>query len=448
MLELALALGAILALYVRTFWYKNLIDDAVPMRDYLYVVPDSVPPAQFFLQRSKFSARCWAILCHMLNTGLVYLLLGGKAALLFSVFPICVFNVAWITGSYYATTTFLTLTAFYFLTHVGGLIGVAAGLTFFAAALNSTVATIAFPFVFLFGNFYGLATVIPLVLFLTGKRFTVGKEIRKKLKSSPKLLSDAWTWRRPVVMVKVLGLYVFTALFPAKLCFFRSFGEQFLLSAEVRKEFEAFNGLFFSSVALIGSFILLGVVTGQFFWAMWFLVLMSAFSQFRVLGQFFTERYMYPAIVGVVAVLAQLPDIFVWVLVGAYAVRTAMFIPTFESQKTLWWNGLQTDPECAGNYSNLCEWFLLMEQDLNLAYVLCQRHLQKHPGSWIAHMNLSAFFMFCHDYEKAVMQIEMAKEKGEGYMIGNLAAVVERQLETSKRMLQAQKDANAARAGA
>lgn len=414
MWELLLALVLIGILYGKTINYCNLIDDGVAMKDTLYVVPTSTPSPDFFVKKSPLKNRLWAIGVHMMNTCWVYLLLGGHAALLFAVFPISVNNVAWITGSYYSTATFLTLAAYYLLTHAPWFISMPVSMALFGAALNATIVTISFPFVFLFTNPIGLCTLAPLGFFLIGKRFTAGIKIREAFAKHSHFASDTFTPRRLVVCLKVVAYYLYLTLVPVKLVFFHAFGNRFLFDDDQRRDLMAVNKMFFASLALIGTFIWVGFIFHKIFWCMWFLVLIGAFSQYRILGQFFAERYMYPATIGVIALLACLPDQVFWVLVGAYIVRTFMFIPSFRCNGTLYETGTAFEPTEPSNFCNLSDWHLLVEPDLSLAGYYAQKTIQIDPSDFKPHVNMSSLFMCLRNYPFALVEAKTALRKAEG----------------------------------
>ncbi len=413
--ELGLALALIIGLYARTLSFKNLIDDGVEMRDTLYNVPTSTPGPQFFLGKPRVTKRLWAIIAHMLNTTLVYLILGGHAALLFAVFPICANNVAWITGSYYSTATFLTLASYYFITHLPWYLSVPLSLCAYGAALNATLVTIAYPFVFLFGSTpLGLLFFFPLIMFLRGKRFTTGLDVRKTITQVPGAISDKFEIGRIACCVKVVASYIYLAFVPIKLAFFHFYGSKFITDENQRKDLVSFNLTFVLSVILIGAFLGLGALVGKFFWAMWFVVMISAFSQFKTYGQFFAERYMYPALVGFVAVLSFLPDPLFWALMGIYVMRTFMFIPAFSCNRELYKNGTVWEPMEASNFCNLSDWYLIVEPDLSLAGYYAQETMKKNPVDYKPHVNMSTLFIYLKQYPFALQEINTAIKKAEG----------------------------------
>jgi len=350
----------------------------------------------------------------MLNTTMVYLIAGAKASLLFAVCPICVNNVAWITGSYYSTATFLTLGGFYVLQHSPWWAGVPFAAIAFSAALNATLVTISFPFIAIFATPLAAVYIIPLATFLFGKRFTEGKKIREGHLSSPGVLSDKFTWDRPVFCIKAIAHYLFLACFPYKLCFFHFFGFKFSQSPQYRKVWLSLNGHFWASCALIISFLGFGFVLGKLFWAGWFLVLIAAFSQYKILGQYFAERYMYPAMVGFCAVLSTIPGDFYWVVVGLYIMRTFMFIPVFSSNRELYKNGTVMDPDDSSSFCNLSDWYLVTEPDLSLAGHYAQEALKRDPEDFKPHLNMSSLFIHLKQFPFALKEAEEALRKAEG----------------------------------
>lgn len=436
--ELVLALALIVALYYKTIGFSNLIDDGVAMKDTLYVVPTTTPAPDFFKKKSPLNNRLWAIGVHMLNTCLIYLILGGHAALLFAVFPISVNNVAWITGSYYSTATFLTLSAYYLLLHTPWFIGAPLSMALFGAALNATIVTITFPFVFLFANPIGLINLIPLAFFLRGKRFTTGIKVREAFVKPACNLPDTVDLARLVVCIKVVGYYVYLAFVPIKLVFFHTFGNRFTWDKKQRNEMFAINKFFFASVALIATFLLLGYVTGKLFWALWFLVMISAFSQYRSLGQFFAERYMYPATIGLIAILAVLPEPIFWCIFGLYIMRTFMFIPAFRSNGKLYENGTLYEPYEASNYCNLSDWHLLVEQDLSLAGYYAQQTMLVDPEDFKPHVNMSSLFMMLKNYPLALAEAKTALRKADGKVIDGFIEIIGRQIIKIEGILNAQ----------
>lgn len=426
--ELALALALIIVLYARTINYCNLIDDGVAMKDTLYVVPTSTPAPDFFLKKPPLNNRLWAIGVHLLNTILVYLLLGGHAALLFAVFPISVNNVAWITGSYYSTATFLTLSSYYFLTHLPWYLSTPLAMACFGAALNATIVTISFPFVFLFANPIGLCTLIPLAFFLKGKRFTTGIKIRQEFAKPACFFPDKFTPGRIIVCIKVIAYYLFLTLVPIKLVFFHSFGNRFLFDKKQRDDLFALNGMFFASIGLIFATLIVAFLLHKLFWALWFFVLIAAFSQYKILGQFFAERYMYPATIGIIALLACLPPTFFWCLFGMYIVRTFILIPAFRCNASLYENGTYWEPTEPSNFCNLSDWHLLVEPDLSLAGYYAQTTTKLDPTDFKPHVNMSSLFMCLKQHSFALSEAKVALQKAEGKVSEQFTNIIAAQI--------------------
>jgi tetratricopeptide (TPR) repeat protein len=235
--------------------------------------------------------------------------------------------------------------------------------------------------------------------------------------------------------VKVIAQYVFTAFFPLRLCFFHHLGNRFLIDPEERRMLQRIDKHFFVAVALIGTFMLLGAVTGTFFWAMWFLVLLAAFSQFKILGQFFAERYMYPAVVGFVAVLASLPEPWYWILVGLYVARTYFFIPVFRTNGDLYENGIKQEPAEACNHVNLSDWYLICQQQLQLASYHIDRSIILDPSDFKANLNKSTMFIFLRNWPAAIVECDKAIEKAKKKVATRFVEIIEGQKQNCQRMI-------------
>jgi hypothetical protein len=202
---------------------------------------------------------------------------------------------------------------------------------------------------------------------------------------------------------------------------------------------EAIDLHFFVGVALILSFIGLGYVVDRFFWAMWFLTLIAAFSQFKILGQFFAERYMYPAVVGFVAILAQLPEPWYWILVGMYVARTYYFVPVFRSNEALYKNGIEQEPAEACNHVNLSDWYLVVQQQLQLAAYHIDKSIALDPVDFKPHLNKSTFWIFLKNWAESIKECDKGIEKATGRVSQRLVDVIEGQKKNCQAMIDAQK---------
>jgi tetratricopeptide (TPR) repeat protein len=212
------------------------------------------------------------------------------------------------------------------------------------------------------------------------------------------------------------------------LLFFRGFGARYRVNKEEQKSMDAFNGLFWASVALMAAWLVMGFVTGKFFWAMWFLVLLAPFCQVRFLGQMFAERYIYPAAVGICAVLAFLPSPWYWILVGLYVMRTHMFIPVFESGRKMYENGIAREPNDGQSYCNMSDWYLCIEPDFTLAGYYIQKHIALDPIDYKGYVNFASLWRRLKNYPNAMDNIKKAKELAEGCASPHIHSVIDRQI--------------------
>ena len=408
-MEIILIVLGIWILYSRTWLAKDrayyIIDDIVPMKNYLYVVPNDSPPANFYSSHPPKWMHIELILIHSLNVVWLNVLFGWKVALLFAFNPLAVNGTAWITGGYYAKTTFLTLTAFYFVHTFQNVFGALAGSLFYVAALNSTIVSIAFPFLFLVvSSPWGLIFFWPLLTYLFGNRFKCGFKIRNYVKK------DKLHWRKPIVMVKVVAYYLGLALWPNKLAFFRNYGSKYGRTVDSnKKEIESANEEFYRSLLAIFCFAYIGWQLSPIGTVIFF-VGIGPFSQFKVLGQFIAERYLYLPSIGICMILASFigdNNVLLAIVATAYAYRSHLYIPAFHDIESLYKNGIKNYPDSVSNLCNLGERWLHIGEPLKAQRIFLEA-LTIEPMSFLAHVNLAAYWIYVKNFQAALHYTEEA----------------------------------------
>ena len=406
-MEIILIIAGIFLMYWRCLNYYYLIDDIVRRWGYLYEVPETSPHPSFYSTRPHPWRHLFLIITHSLNVFVVYLLWGWVPAILFAFSPLSVPGTAWITGGYYAVTTFFTLVSYYFITVYHNFIGSLIGTIFFTAALGSTITCIGFPFLFLFSNPLGLFTLWPLAFYLKGRRFTKGYKIRDMGKQ------DKFSIKKIPVMTKVVAYYLYKIVFPYRLAFFHKFGESYSNDENIRKQMNSVDKWFWISFSSILLFIGIG---WQFspIGVLWFLCLIGPFCQFKVLGQFVAERYIYLPSIGWYVILgnalAAYP-ILLWTVVILYAIRTHFYIPAYEKIESLYESGIRNIPDCLANYANLGERYIHVGRLLDGKDIL-QRGLDIEPENFLCYCNTAAFWVQVRDIQKGIYYTEKAIELG------------------------------------
>ncbi len=405
-MELLLIIIVVIALYWRTMDYYCLIDDIVRRWGFLLEIPENSPPPDFYTKKPHKMRHFFLTLTHCVNTSIIYFLWGWPAALLFAVSPICTACTAWITGGYYQITTLFTLTAYYFLVTYSGLTGALLGALFFTAALGSTINCLAIPFIFLvIPPTTGLILFWPLAFYLKGRRFSIGFRKRDIGKGDP------ITIRKAVVVPKVLAYYIKNVVFPLKLAFFREYGFEYGKDPKVKENLEAINKEFYESIAIVLVFCVVGYALSPIGFFI-FMAGLLPFTQWKVLGQFVAERYLYLPMVGWSVMLGSLfqhpyswPLLFV--LAGLYAYRAHKYIPAFRNIETLYENGMDNFPKCISNMVNLAEQ-KLHKGKLWDAYKLLKQGLELDPKSFLCHANMAAYWLAINQPERGIYHTRMA----------------------------------------
>lgn len=396
---ISLIVLAIFILYIRTLNYYFLIDDNVRRWEYLYVVPEQSPHPSFYSTKPSKWRHLFLIITHVMNVLVINQLWGWKVAALFAFHPMCVTCAAWITGGYYSVTTFLTLTAFYFIHTYQDLIGTLIGNLFFTAALGSTITCLGFPFIFFFvSKKIGLTLFWPMLFYLFGKRFRTGFGIRNSGKRDPV------TYRKIAVMTKVTAYYIDLAFLPVRTAFFREFGFDYHRLKEVRARMESFNKDFWIALGKVVC------VFGLMVWinplgAFWFFCTIFVFTQFKILGQFIAERYLYLPLVGVCLVLGTAMEAYPWaiaIIVALWAYRSHKYIPAFEKIETLYQNGINNYPECMTNYNNLAE-RLLHVGEMYKAFELLKKGILLYGDNFLCNCNMAAYYISLGHWEVGML---------------------------------------------
>lgn len=404
---IGLTILGIFILYWRCLNYYFLIDDIVRRWGYLYIVPETSPSPLFYSTKPHAWRHLFPIIMHAINVYVIYVLFGWVPAALFAFSPLSVPGTAWITGSYYAVTAFFTLTAYFFLSHFPNIFGAALGMTFFTAALGSTITCLGFPFIFLFFNPIGLCLFWPVVFYLKGRRFGKGYNIRDMGKK------DFFNLGKIPVMTKVIAYYIYKIVFPYRLAFFHKFGESYSNDQETRKDLESVNGWFALSFLSIIAFVCIG---WQFspLGVVWFLCTIAPFSQFKVLGQFVAERYVYLPLIGWSLILGGAlagHPILLTIVLSLYIARSHFYIPTYEKIESLYEDGIRNIPNCLANYANLGERYIHVGRLLEGHNVLA-RGLKVEPDNFLCFCNTAAFWTQTHGIDQGIYYTEKGIDLG------------------------------------
>lgn len=410
-MELLGIIALVFLLYLRTLNYNYVIDDSVKRDGYLYDVPDSPPPIEFFKTKPHWGYRLFMIGMHCVNVSVVYLLWGWAPALIFAVHPQAVWGVAWVTGNYYATAAYFTLISYFILHQFPSIIGAAVALPIFAAALNSTICPLNFPFFASVALWpWGLCFFWPFAAFLTGKRFRTGIKIRYNFHQNKKKVDARFTWRRLLLMTRVVARYTYDAIVPTRCGFFGPMGQYMRDDPEIYEQYHSANKDFWASLGVVLSVLLLGVVVD---WraALWFFVIIAIHSQFNITGQFYAQRYLYLPIVGLCVIAGKLLQpypIALTAVVTFLVIRTHLFIPSWRHMGKVYQNDIENYPENCQVYNNMAQWMLAVGDNVTmtpdrvneLAMYLYKSEKVK-PDAWENQMNIAAFLATVNRWDEA-----------------------------------------------
>ena len=220
---------------------------------------------------------------------------------------------------------------------------------------------------------------------------------------------DHFTWRKPALMTKVLAYYIHNVLFPSKLAFFKEFGFKYTRCEKYKLWMDSYNKDFWVALLVCAVFLGAGWLISPMGTLIFFFGIMP-FSQYKLLGQFVAERYLYLPNVGICLILGTMlasHPILLAILATAYAYRSHLYIPAFQNIENLYKNGIQNFPNCVSNYANLGERWLHIGETLK-AYRILEEGLKLDPESFLCHTNIAAYWITVKDYEKAKYYTELA----------------------------------------
>lgn len=404
-MELFLICALTVILYLRTLNYSYVIDDNVKRDGYMYEVPLEAPPADLFKTRPSAYYRLFMIGMHCVNVSVIYLLWGWCPALLFAVHPIGVWGTAWVTGNYYATTAYFTLIAYYVLHTFPNIWGALVAMPIFAAALNSTICCISFPFLYFFaGTPWGISLFVPLGFYLYGKRFNTGIKIRDSFNENRPVPAPP-TFKRLFLMTKVMAKYIQDCVYPDKLGFFGPYGHGLREDQVKYDKFHSADKEFWIALVICLAVAIPGMFISKV-GTVWFFVVLALHSQWRLTGQFYAQRYLYLPLVGLAVIVGtaiQSYPLVVTALATFLVLRTHIFIGVWKNMECVYRNDL----DCFGNYSqvynNMAQYYMSQGNcppwRINEIGALLFKAEEMEPNMWAIKMNIACYFAMLNQWE-------------------------------------------------
>ena len=292
--------------------------------------------------QNAFRHHVLSLVLHYANLILAYFFLtrlfGSELAfmtvLLFSVYPVSCQTVAWISGIGYLFSLLGILLALNSVLYLTGpyltLVTVSTFTTFASYALLA--GTNVWAILLLLGHYPEAIIAVLVTLVVSHKQWgSIVAFRREEFKKQNMGHSIDFNLRKPIVMLKTLWYYVIFALYPMRLGLFHAWGYHY------EEKMERIDRLFFLGLgaAIIA---LIAVITGPLvvkFSIIWMIVFVATFLNVITAQQFVVDRYLFIPSLGfcllVAWALTPYPALF-YVLLGLYAMRTIIHIPTFRSE--------------------------------------------------------------------------------------------------------------------
>ena len=295
------------------------------------------------------------ILCYFFLTRLFGSTLGFMASALFCVYPLGCQTVAWISGINYSFSLLGALATFNIAqtVHNPYIFIPVAILTSFLSTLTLLTGIWNWVILLILGR-----PELALISFLAGvfSFWNQGKEVimirRKAFKDQHLGQSTFFYVRKLIVMIKTLWYYVVMIPLPKRLGLFHTWG--YFYDEPMERTDKMFWKGFLSLIAIIA-----GIILCPFpikFGLIWIMVYLLIFSNFITAQQFVADRYAFIPCLGWCVILAYLlqsqPILFTFLL-GFYAMRTIMHIPTFRNDTMFYQSNIWNFPDSEVALGNL-----------------------------------------------------------------------------------------------
>ncbi len=339
--------------YFRTIWYGLIIDDVEAWNK---GQNEKTPNFWLNLYRqihgthiinTKISHTINFIV-HLINCLLVYLLFGANdismfISLLFMLNPVNNQVSLWLSGRPYGIATILLLTGFLFK----NLFPIFYGLSF-VWSINIIFA----PLLFIFYKPHILIFALPLVAYLMKHKFipTIilrGSTVTKEMKTID--------LKKMILFFKTFAYYFFHCLFPIRLGMCHNYLHTYGLSEEETKVWYKLDKYFFMGIVLFLT--ILGIVfTGngsKYIGLVWFAIFISQWCNIYVINHLITERYVYIANIGLMALVVQFTygTPLIWLFLVFYATRLWYFTPAYKNCLEFWKSNTENFPDVAMGYN-------------------------------------------------------------------------------------------------
>lgn len=255
------------------------------------------------------------------------------ACLLFAVHPLTTQGVGWISGINYTLSMMVSLILINLCLFVPiseyKLLGVV--ILSFIASFILYISCFSW-IILLFIGFKWEALVSAIVgltiFYIKGKET---KDVRfKAFKEQNMQITTLFNYRKPIVMFKTLWYYMRSVFIPIKMGLYHIWGYFY------EEPIERVNKMFWMGVITLTAFVV-GFIYGNFsikLGIVWFFTYFILFSNFITAQQFVADRYVMISSFGICIILSTLlyGTLLFWVLLGFYAMRTFLHLPTFKNE--------------------------------------------------------------------------------------------------------------------
>ena len=244
-----------------------------------------------------------------------------------------------------------------------------------------------------------------MMLFICGKRFRSALKGRLDIHKNVRVsCAGKWDMKRIFIVPKVIAYYITCSLTPP----WRMKGG-FFPDAPVHIHKYDRDGIFYASIVLIILFYGWAWMIDPFM-AVWHLVFVALYCQFKVYGMIVADRYQSVFTIALCVILSKaLSYEHMLILASLWFYRSYIYIKIFKNNEVLFRESMIQYPHASENATNLASDFMRHKKHNNaIVPLLVALKLSEPPINPLIYQNLSVCYLRVGQFTKALEYTDLA----------------------------------------
>lgn len=357
--------------------------------------------------RNAVEEHLFNLTIHFINCCLIFKMSGSLlAAVLYMVNPVNNQTVLWLNGRRYAISILCVLLCWNFKW---------LAIVLYPFAMWIHVSAAGFPLLFLMDG-WGIG--IPIILIGVAMFFSEGHLKTFAFRKSEFTAfneSQALHWRKGILYVKSIGYYFFHCLLPVRPAMYQEFLYYFSRYPDENKRGYSLNFDFWK-----GALVLTGLgyllITQHNFWALWFLVFISQWSNIITVTMTAADRYCSLPSVGVMILasqyLTQIPEPFNWItataLITFYVMKYQPLFRAYGSVEDFHFYHMNLNPAGVESRSILATRYVAQGDPMS-AYAVLKKGLKYRPKDFKLLIVMAQVMLIIGKVDKGLKILDIAQ---------------------------------------